>query len=206
MLEWGALDKDGAAWISINPNDGQIYSSSQTDGSFMISLQRYDRSKLRSVSQSIPSLPKLNESLLWFTGGKPNWFFLNGRYHTWTQGGTFSPNGVLYYVVDADTESYSDMTGVHAFKLEGMNFNAPVQEITLNPFPNIQYQATLPPITPKRRYELEGAVAYRNESGIVTLDVMLLKNRNPAEDGYPVNTLATGEDYLSIYRFTINEP
>src|SRR4029450_1012895 len=132
----------------------------------------------------------------------------------WDQGGDFSPNGVLHYVLDHADADNNNFTGAHAFDVtpfpssvapstDGV-VGTPAPEITIagdtgRGYFGVDYDATATiPIggifvDVSRADELEGITVFRATDGL--MHVLLLKLSNELD-----------EDDATLHQWITNEP
>ena len=219
LVAWGTLPKGGGSWVAVNPRDGPMYSSDP-----FTTLRVYDISHLTPVSGNPASqlatwpgdighvelalnldLPKTCPDRVPTIGDVCAMFWS----HVWIQGGDFSPNGVLYYVLDQAQADHNNNTGVHVFDVRpfspsiqpstdgvaGPLAHEVVVEGDGSGYLNLGYDAT--DSTPfgdmVRGDEVEGITVYRGSDG--RIHVLLIKLSNELDD-----------DNVTLYHWTTNEP
>ena len=157
----------GAAWIAVNPVDGHLYSS------YGDSVFEYSRSFGNG------------DDLTLLSGYRMDFEHADLSQEEWddavAQGGTFTNEGVLFYVLDLKHAEYSASTGVHAFVLNnGMASEIDVLGLNnkgeLRPFISVKYRGSM---DGDRFWEMED-VQFGVDSVSEYID--LLKLRNGKED------------------------
>ena len=232
---WAMLHHEDTAWVSINPKDGRLYTSRPFD-----TLHVYNMSALLATAQGdTPAEATLTEiatvkivlddvrpttcpEAVPVTCGRggcssPDAMrdlcknFWSG---VWVQGGDFSPNGVLYYVLDYKYADNSEYTGVLMVNVPAFNLPIPVPPEETPPafvLPvapdghlNIEYDGVMDASTfplikqivggPARARELEGITIFRESEGADTSGLLIELINNLDDD-----------DNATIHQFSTNE-
>ncbi len=176
----------GAAWVAINPFDGNIYSSDTPVNKVHIYENPFGKSSFKNGSY----LKLIKTVTLKFTNDS----ILKDR-NTCVQGGEFDKKtGLLYYVID-NRDNQSDKTGVYAFdllknlgtlvKMQGKNNHN--QNVV---FMNEKYNGGL------LHYELEGVTIWDNPDPQYTGNVHVLQ----------LNNDAVGEEEVQLHHYTAKNP
>lgn len=174
--------QEDAAWVAINPLTGYLYSA----GPYK-TLHVYSR-----TFNNGSYLEVINDISLNFKHGHASGEWWND---VWNQGGTFSPHGIFYYVLDNKSDEDSHYTGIHAFTIQG-NL---ATEITIKGisnrnenvnFMNVKYDPDIWIFGWYRSWELEGITVWDHGA---EGQIHLLQLHNEVDD-----------DDVNLFHFKVN--
>lgn len=153
----------GAAWIAVNPTNGHLYSS------YNNSVFEYSRSF------------ENGDELALLSSYQMNFEHADLSQEEWddaiAQGGTFTNEGILFYVLDLKHAQYNASTGVHAFVLnDGVASEIDVLGLNnkgeLRPFISVKYRGSM---DDDRFWEMED-VHFGVDSISEYIDLLKLRN------------------------------